>query len=420
MAKKPHFPVPPAAQTGLNTQGMLPPRPGTVMGRVPRAAVEGQKELTDSEKDILAKAGWRPGDPMPNLQGTQVGRRMQQEVDKIREKAEDYHGMSPVDPSTPPLEPPAPVDINELVGEERERAEQTFAEMDELQGRMNASRAAKAKQQTSGLPKHVAAVPGAAAAIAHAQAVSAAEEPSVSLVDDMGVTDTQGAPASPFKLKASAAEDAAPLPPSTAEPVVTRERTTISSDEQVSDASYDAPAGADLSGARTHCPQCNFELDSELIVPTDVDIAAYLSMFMGEGRFRKEVTLFGGRVRVVFRSLLPREVDAALAVVDREMKQDAVHHILQYTQMVEQLKMAAGIESVSRAGTAPIVLPTLDDIDDTSDRPAIEQLKEYLDNAVFTTDSMRRAVGTQWLRFTRLQLHIDAKAEDPDFFGKAG
>ena len=45
------------------------------------------------------------------------------------------------------------------------------------------------------------------------------------------------------------------------------------------------------------------------------------------------------------------------------------------------------------------------------------QMKEYLDNGVFTTDSLRRTVGNQWVKFNRLLQFMEAKAEDPDFFG---
>jgi hypothetical protein len=389
----------------LEARGALPARPGAVLGRVPVDKVRGEEELTPDEQAILEKAGWTPGEPMPNLRGTKVGRKMQLQVEQVREKAEDYHGISPIDPSTPPLEPPEPVDINSLTGEEREKAEQLFAEMDELQARVNAARAQKAKKGVGKIPPHVMAKPGAAAAIHHAQ--QAAEEAAID--DDMAVIadqePPQEMPKSPFLLKRDTEEAVQAVNDFTEEKLAEN-----SSHDQVSD------AGADLTGAHTHCPRCNFDLNGELITPEPADVASYLSMVMGKGRFRKEVSLFGGRVVVTFRSLLPREVDAAMYVVDQEMKNEAVHHVLQYAREVENFKLAAGVESVRREGQAAIRMPEWEAIEDTQTQAAIEQMKSFLDNEVFTTDAMRRAVAVQWMRFNQLQLYIDAKADDPSFF----
>ncbi len=398
MADRPRrkkFPVPPAAEQ--QDHGTLPPPPGTVLGRVPLDVVRGQSELTDDEKQIIAAAGWKPGDPVPNLRGTKVGQHMQAAVDAVREKAEDVHGMSPIDPATEPLEVPEPVDINDLPPDEQERAIQIFKEMDELQDRMNMARRARTKTQP--LPPQITGTPGAAQAIGVAAAAAAAEreqQPGVTLVDDLGITGDQ-----PFKLKKPAA---APAQPESAP--------EISSPEQVS-----AEAGGDLTDATTHCPQCNFDLNGELVAPSTEDIVAYLSTLMGEGRFRKEARLFGGRIIVVFRGLLPKEVDMALQLADDDVVAGNITHITQYARVAETYKLIMGIESVTRTGQSPINLPAVSDIEEpTNGRSSILQLKEYLDNDVFTTDSLRRTVGLQWIKFNRMLQYMEAKSDDPDFF----
>jgi len=396
--RRKQFAVAPAADYGT-----LPPPPGTVLGRVPLQTVRGHDDLTDAERAIIEKAGWRPGEPVPNFRGTAVGKQLQKEVEKIREDAEDYQDLSPIDPATPPLEPPTPVDIESLPPAEQEKALRIFGEMDELQARMNAARKARA-QAPHQPPPQVLAKPGAAAAIAAATAAATRERGGIELVDDIGMTDDR--PISPFKLKKPAAVAAETVVPAAPE---------ISSGDQ-----NPTGSGADLSNTTTYCPRCNFDLNGETVVPTDEDIVAYVATLMADdARFRKEIKLFGGRIIVVFRGLLPKEVDLAIVHADKAVASGTVKHVMQYVAMVENYKMAMGIESVRRAGRGEIKLPAIADIDDKEGEP-LQLLSDYLNNEIFTTDSLRSAVGAQWVRFCKLLQHIEAHASDPSFFDRTG
>jgi len=369
--------------------------------------VKDTESLTESERELVEQAGWKPGDSVPNLRGTQVGQQLQAEVDKFRNSEEDYAGIVPMDPSTPPLDPPEPVDVSAMSAEELAAAEQTFAEMDELQDRVNAARKQRKDKklaQEPSLPPSVMATPGAAQAIAaaeHAAAVEAQRNPSVmKLINDLPES-TGDMPVreatTPFKIKA---EETQPQP-----------QPEISSPEQ------DSPdVGADLTGHTTYCPRCNFDLNKTVPEPTELDIAGYLACVLDGGRFRKEVSLFGGRITVVFRTLTPLEVDAAISQADAEMAEDKITNILQYTRIVEGYKLVAGIEMVSRPNTGPITFPELGKIAE-GDVPPIVEVYNYFNNEVFTTDSLRSIVGVEWVTFKNLVQFLEAKASDPNFFG---
>lgn len=387
----------------VTDRGSLPTAPGTVLGRVPMQEVRGQQDLTEAEREIIEKAGWHPGDPVPDFRGTKVGQHLTEQIAKVKEIAEDHFGLCPVDPSTPPLDAPEPVDVEDMTPEEQAKAMQIFQEMDELQDRMDA---AKHQPIPPALTPQLAAVPGAAAAIATATAAVQQLAPSVQLVDDIGVTNGPKQQ-SPFTLKKQ------PEPPKQAAP----QPAEISSDDQISEEG----AGADLRNAAVVCPRCAFDLNSELITPTTEDIVAYLAALTEGKRFRKTVVLFGGRITLVFRGLLPKEVDAALELADRDLKNGEISHVLQYARRAESYKLAMGIESVVRQGHGPINMPVLDDMDESAGgKSPILQLRDYLDNDVFTVDSVRRAVGGQWVRFNHLLQYMEAKAEDPDFFDVTG
>lgn len=407
------IPVPQVNDFGL--KGTVPAVPGTVIGRVPRGAVVGADGLTEAERELVEKAGWRPGEPLPDLRGTKIGKKLQAQVEEVRQEADDYYNMSPIDPSTPPLEPPEPVDIESLPPDEREKAIQTFREMDELQDRMNAMRKAKQQRAAQQAPAAVMSKPGAAQAIAVAQAAAAREQEDddsyVEIVDDLEAERPQEAPHcqfGPFKLKEPVASPTQETPAPTPAP----EPENSSQNQNL--------AGGNLAGTTTHCPRCRFDLNKEPVQPTQEDIVAYLAMLCEGTRFRKRVRLFGGRITVTFRSLLPKEVDIAIQQVDEDISEGKTEqNALAYVREAEAYKLAAGIEAVYRKHKS-ISLPELSQLDDSDpDHTPIRQLREYLDNEIFTSDSLRRVVGAEWVHFNELLQHLDAKATDPNFFGKA-
>jgi len=393
-ARRGRFPVPTANE---GHQG-LPMRPGTVIGRVPLDAVRGTEELTETEHVLVREAMAAPVDAAPS--SVKITDDLQDQVATVVAKAADHSHLNPIDPSTPAIDPPEPVDVDTLPPAERAEALRVFQEMDELQDSMTAKRQA-AKHKRMAAKRAMMAKPGAAAAVAVATAAAEAERerdvPAPPAAAD-------APPAPPFKLKEKGPDpvDEEPEAPQT----------------DGFDAGPIEGAGGDLAGTTVNCPRCNHDLNGELVTPTNEDVAAYLAAIMGEARFRKEINLFGGRVKVVFRGLLPREVDMALQLADQEMANGKIQHIMQYVRIAETYKMAMGVESVTRAGQGPVTLPEVDAIDVDEGESPILALKEYIDNDICTTDSLRRAISSQWVQFNQVLQYMEAKAEDPDFFDR--
>jgi len=378
------FPVPPAAN--VNIPNMLPVNPGKIIGRIPAASINtAASEISEVELQYLQNAMRYDGGGATES----IPEELQLQISQLAEKAADISGLSPIDPSTPPLEMPTPVDINDLPPDERIRAEQMFREMDELNERITIKRL---ERQNTKMNDPVLRKPGAAAAMA---AVAAAETARIS-------EENTAQKAMPFKLRDEPAEkEYTEIPPSTKPEYV----------ENTEDQSQHTDI---------YCPRCNHDINGELVVPTDDDIVAYLAMLMGNDCFRKRVSLFGNRIGVVFRSLSPREEDAAVAQVDKEVSEGKIHHPLHYVRAIEEYKMAIGIESLSRTGGVTTRMPQFDRIEAIGDKPPVVQLRDYLRNDVLTTESLRRVVGTQWSRFNQLLQYLEANAENPDFFGNVG
>jgi hypothetical protein len=399
------FPVPDGAAYTIH--GALPAPPGCVVGRVgAEPAPKSPDQLTEAERALLEKAGWRPGDPIPDFKGTQLSERLSQQVEAIRKSAsDDVQALSPIDPSAPPLDPPPPTPIEELPPDEQARAMQMFAEMDELQDRITRARINRARRDSTDKANPVMTKPGAAAAITQAQAAAQQQDtadPGVTLVDDVttGAAPTHAPPQPVFRLKT----DPPPKPEVQPEPA-----------QQPAPPTPAQPAPDGL----TRCPRCNHELAGELVVPTEQEVAEYMAALLGSGRFRKRVSLFGGRVVLILRGLRPKEADAAIQQADIDMANGRIHHVLQYCRVVEGYKMACGIEQLCMKGQKPITFPELSQIaDDDEDKSPLMQVYDYLNNDVFTTESLRRAAAGAWQQFQQLLQYMETKAQDPDFFDR--
>jgi len=343
---------------------MMPVRPGTVLGRVPVDKIRGAEDLTDSEIDVLRQAGWKDGDPVPDLGDTKIGQQLRRDAERIRQEAADLQGEAPVNPATPPLTMPEAVPLETLSVEKQHETLQAMDDMSELKAQLEAAKAAKAAAQ------EVPTGPGG-----------------FRIIDDLP-------------------KDEAPAP--VAIPPVQEPEPENSSQEQNSEP-------AKMEG---ECPMCGLDLATEPNEPTVHDKMAYIAVVLGDlPRFRKTVSLYGGRLQIVFRSLLPREVDLALKEADIALNAGDIMNIGHYARVTEAYKMCMSIAEVRRPNKQPIQLPEIDKFElEEGEETALPRLNAYLENEVFTVESIRRAVFYQYTKFNNMLNKLEVRADDPDFF----
>lgn len=413
MAKS-RFPVPPpikqAAPTRVGASGFLPSKPGTVLGRIPKEAVAGTRELTAVEREVVQRTGFTPGVGDHAAQ-VKVDTALAQQAEQLAEEAADFYGLTPLDPAAPPLEPPVPQPIETLPEHERARAEQIFREMDELQDNLNAARHQRIARK---LPPRVMAKPGAQQAIE--VALRAEEEANAKFAQQAPQTAT---PPPPFRTKAApAAPDYPKMPFST---TAAGQNEDVAPSAPEAEVAAGATAGGDLPLTPTLCPRCGHDVREPVVAPSLEDKVAYLKALLEGTRFTKQFSLLGGRLRITFRGLTPLEVDAALREADKDMAAGETNNILQYARHAEGYKLAAGIAHLVRSQNE-FAMPALGDIAEEPDEPTstIRRMYDYFNNDVFTTDSLRRIVGAKWAEFNNLLKHLDEKVDDPDFFGLSG
>ena len=368
--------APPAQQIPL--EGM-PFKPGQMVGTVSISDIKGAAELTDSERTLLQRGGYQPGDPLPDLSGTAAALRLRKHVEDVVRDAEDIAGLTPIDPTTPPLAPQPVHDISTLPPAEAAKAAQAFKEINELRGRMQQSR--EQAQAYDDLPERMTTVPGYLEALAVTQ-----QPPTVELVDDIGATDERP------RLRRKQ-----PAPPPAAAP----------------------KAGADITDMPVICPRCQFDLNGELFTPTLADKVSYMALVMGDtNRFRRKAVLFDGRITVVFRSLLTSEEHLAMAQVDEDATAGKISNLVLYAAALEDYKLIMSIESVQRKGKPPVQISAIADYEfnDKKHRTALPEFREWIDDEILTAGSIRRASNRSFFEFTQILQMIEAHAPDSDFF----
>jgi hypothetical protein len=231
------------------------------------------------------------------------------------------------------------------------------------------------------MPDRMTTIPGYLEAMATAQNM-----PSVELVDDIGFMDTKLHPRKKAVVTA--------VPPAT-------------------------KTGADISNLIVTCPRCQFDLNGELFVPTREDKVSYMALVMGDQkRFRRKASLFGGRIEIVFRSLLTAEEHLAMSQVDEDAKRDKISNLVLYASTLEDYKMVMSIESVQRKNKPPIVLEPIIayEFDDSKNRTALPEFREWVDDEVLSAGSIRRAVNRAYFEFTQIMHMCEGHAPDSDFF----
>lgn len=168
------------------------------------------------------------------------------------------------------------------------------------------------------------------------------------------------------------------------------------------------------------CPQCNCVLaDPAEIKPTQVDLMNYVLSFSGGGRFLKEYSLLGGRVKVVFRGLSSEASDAALTKASVKQANGNFSGWGQYWAALASYRMVAGIHSVRLGNESYGVAAEVDGA--LKDGQAIDEIfSEVKKSEAFNSESLWRVMSSRWADFERLLRHLEDQSADPSFCDAIG
>lgn len=379
---------PPAAQT---VGERLPYPPGAVVAKLSNKELDpGTTGLTDIEERVLRQAGWKPGDPLPDLTGTTVGKRLTEAFGAVRKNAADLQGMTPVPPGTPPIAPPKMRDITEL----------SPAERAEVIAVLQQARQTDEFLRQQGVPDAITTIPGMADAYRTA----------TSLPDELVIVDDTDEPKDGFN---PCVREEKSVPAETEDP-----QPDLSQPAKGLPPMTNIAGTADAVMPHVQCPRCSYFVDQPVAQPTDSDKQLFIQCIMGGQRFEKMYSVFNGKIAFVLRTLLPSESELVLMQLDEDCEKHRVVTHAQYMRYLQDYRLAAGLKVIHREGRAPVQLQPVGDIpyDKEQYKTALPQLTKYVQDNLFVTDHLRHIIGLQWAHFQRLVELMEVRAEDPDFW----
>lgn len=169
------------------------------------------------------------------------------------------------------------------------------------------------------------------------------------------------------------------------------------------------------------CPRCGWDMKQKFeVFPTDKDKEDFLISTLGGQRFRKTYELFGGKVRVTFRSMLAEENKAIYRqlVADQVSKKIATEAEW-FVQMMDYRLACSLDEITSNTGKVVAELPEVKLVlplpEDDAANPLVQQL-HLINKDVLAQEVTRRLVGTHLRKFQRLIEALEAMALEPSFW----
>lgn len=376
----------PRVVPAVNPRGQLPQAPGSVIDSRGNAV-----PLTELERRELAEVGLDPAT-------TPIGQGLAGAIAAVREARRDLSAaeLSAVYADHKPPAEYAPRPLSALTDADRVRIRRENEEMVRLEREAAANTAAAAQGGVQG--DQVAAI----AAAAEAYRAPAATPRGVTIVND---------------VSAHYAKQ---------EPAPTQDPPRAEGPAPVAAAGAGAPPG--------NCPHCQWPLDvTDDTEPTREQALEFLQAQLGGVPFVWESPLFGGAVRVAFRTLTRAEIDTIFQQAGYEEERGVLRSAGDFNERVMRFRLALQLYRF-RGGARDIALaaglsaetnpkaPSHWRADEPEDRreTILPQIDEYVAREVLNSETIYRVTQHACLQFNRLVGKLEALAETPDFWSATG
>ncbi len=209
-------------------------------------------------------------------------------------------------------------------------------------------------------------------------------------------------------------------PPVTPFPAVAPEASPAAAPQEQT-AGYTDPMGDTLSTTLKNCPRCSYDLVNNKMVeePTINDLNEFrAACIIGGHRYTKEYLVFGGELRITFRTLTQKEEDCVVAQVVRDGAANVNTNDLlgaDYIRTQQRYRMIMSIENITRGGN-PYNLNSFQEYDPDRIVPDSARVKAYYDTvveSVLTTSSLFSVVTEYFDVFNSYVTIMELRANDP-------
>lgn len=173
------------------------------------------------------------------------------------------------------------------------------------------------------------------------------------------------------------------------------------------------------------CPRCNWDMKMEFDVsPTAKDREVFVAGILAQTRFRKEVELLGGRVKVTFRTLNSSEAEVLYSEMRRLVRDGEVFGDAEYFMTLQGFRLTLGVEKVVIDDEVRGEVPEYDRFEaepaEAERKSKLKLMQEYLWKTVIPQEPLRRVVAQQHRYFQRLTEALEAQTSVPDFWTGIG
>jgi hypothetical protein len=377
---QPHQILKPRTVTNIpGVKGSLPMRPGEVI-------------LTDGEKKKLAAFGWKEGDPLPGNIAMLVSKAQKEVEDDIR-TAKPFKDK-------PIFKAPEPVDISTLSKEKQNELSKYLQQFKEMAPQIEA--AARSQEHMATLP------PNIQKAIRDASGVE--------VVDSRQSEN----PAADLQRRINEAEG----------------RVASTQEKELADEVEEKPVFSDsetgLNSAHDKCPRCNWTVSAKMRLPSRDDALLYVAAMLGDRRFEKEYSLYGGKLTVRFRQLSSSLSDRIFHQVAHEIRKGEVTDD-GYTQLM-RYRMILCLSTISIGSQEPLNIADAIDAhledEENRKREFPDTYNKYDALPVFVSSlqkiaplnnlSVWRACRETFTEFNDILDELDSRADNPDFWKAIG
>jgi uncharacterized protein YnzC (UPF0291/DUF896 family) len=185
-----------------------------------------------------------------------------------------------------------------------------------------------------------------------------------------------------------------------------------------SETGYDAP-----SIIFPFCPRCGWDMKQKYDVKvTDNDKEDFLVTLLGGSRFRREYEIAGGRMKIVFRSMLADENFLVQRQLLLDQNNNEIFSEAEWFLRLAEYRMACSLEAVADStGKLIYANPELQDFKFTppADKPTQTPLvlaRQQVNAKPLAHEVTRRLIAAQLRQFQRLVEALEAMALEPSFW----
>jgi len=210
----------------------------------------------------------------------------------------------------------------------------------------------------------------------------------------------------------------------------------IADEEETTESPEELQGSDDLATVNSVCSLCGWDQSMPVIPePEHKDKLGFLQSILGQKVFSKRYSIFGGALKVTFRTLTIKEIDKLYEAAFKAQKLGVITTTADYYEYLNRLRLYLQISALSAKTSAlHIKLPegltreTHPDVKSYWDEflnkegkkaesePLVNRVADYVVKEVLKTEQLQRTITHECNNFNRLVAKLEACVDNQDFW----